>query len=334
MTSLPNRSWSRRSLMIAGTSAAAALSLAPVVGRRQSRCVFVARNQDYTHRLVRTIEDGFRNVEFDLAKLRGKRVLLKPNLVEPSRDAPHMTTHPAVILAAAEVFRRQGARVTVGEAPGHVRDTEFALAESGVQAALDEVQLPFADLNYEDVRWARNQGRRSKLDGFCFPRSVVDADLIVSMPKMKTHHWMGVTAAMKNMYGVIPGSVYGWPKNVLHYAGIPETVNDINASLPPLVTIVDGIECMEGDGPIMGTPKPMGLILVGSNLTAVDATVSRLMQLDPQQVPYLKLAAGRLGPVRESLIRQRGERWQELSQPFQILDRPHLRPLREGIKIS
>ena len=67
---------------------------------------------------------------------RGKRVLLKPNMVEPSRKIPHMTTHPAVVVAAAEVFRGWGAQVTVGEAPGHVRDTEMALVESGIADAV------------------------------------------------------------------------------------------------------------------------------------------------------------------------------------------------------
>ena len=110
---------------------------------------------------------------------------------------------------------------------------------------------------------------------------MAEADLIVSLPKMKTHHWVGVTAAMKNLYGTIPGCKYGWPKNVLHYSGIPETVFDINASLPRTIAIVDGIDCMEGDGPIMGTLKRMGLVIVGTYPAAVDATVCRLMEVDP-----------------------------------------------------
>ena len=131
---------------------------------------------------------------------------------------------------------------------------------------------------------------------------MVDADLIVSMPKLKTHHWMGLTAAMKNLYGTLPGVIYGWPKNVLHYAGIPQTVVDINASLPPTIAIVDGILCMEGDGPILGTPKPMGLLAIGLNPTAVDATLARITGFDPRKVPYLALAEGRLGPIDERAI--------------------------------
>ena len=278
---------------------------------------------------METIRDGLVASGLDPAKLRSKRVLLKPNLVEPTREAPHMTTHPAMVVAAAEAFRSWGAEVAVGEGPGHVRDTEMALVESGLADAINHAQLPFIDLNYGEIAWVKNAGRVSKLEGFYFPRAVVDSDLVVSMPKMKTHHWIGVTAAMKNLYGVIPGVKYGWPKNVLHYAGIPETVFDINASLPRTVAIVDGIECMEGDGPIMGVPKKMNLVVIGAILPAVDATVCRLMDLDPAKVGYLQLAADRLGPIDESLIDQRGEPWKPLASPFQILDEPHLRVLRD-----
>jgi uncharacterized protein (DUF362 family) len=188
--------------------------------------------------------------------------------------------------------------------------------------------LLFADLNYEEVGWVANAGRASKLPGFWFSRSVIEADLIVSMPKMKTHHWVGFTASMKNLYGTIPGIKYGWPKNVLHHAGIPETVYDISASLPKSIAIVDGIVAMEGDGPIMGSPKPLGLVIVGTNTTAVDATVARLMGLDAERVPYLQLAANRLGPVEESFVTQRGEAIGPLISPFKIINRPHLQSLR------
>ena len=246
--------------------------------------------------------------------VRGKRVLLKPNLVEPTRDCPHMTTHPAMILAAAEVFRGWGASVTVGEGPGHVRDTEMALVESGVAEALDSTQLPFADLNYEEVAWtAQSRPGAASSTGFYFPQAVAEADLIVSLPKMKTHHWVGVTAAMKNLYGTIPGIKYGWPKNVLHHNGIPETVFDINASLPKTIAIVDGIDCMEGDGPIMGTLKPMGLVVVGTNPAAVDATVCRLMDVDPLRTcptcDWPPTASARSTSGSSSSAAKPGSRW-------------------------
>ncbi len=304
----------RRKLIVAGGSAAAGAIVAykllrkpAAVFSRSDEAVFVARNQQYDGSLERTIRDGLLATGFEPAELAGKRVLLKPNLVEPNRDVPHMTTHPAMIVAAAEVFRRWGAVVSVGEGPGHIRDTEMALVESGVQEQLESSKLQFADLNYEEVGWVNNGGQASALAGFFFPRSVVEADLVVSMPKMKTHHWVGVTAALKNLYGTIPGIKYGWPKNVLHHAGIPQTVYDINASLPKAIAIVDGIVCMEGDGPIMGSPKPMGLVVVGTNPTAVDATIARIMGLNPEAVSYLRLAGGiegtqPLGPLSDDAI--------------------------------
>lgn len=323
---------SRRALL--WTAGAAGSSLAALPWLRDllsdEAAVFLARGQRYDGPLEQTIRDGLTATGFRPELIRGKRVLLKPNLVEPTRRSPQLTTHPAIVLAAAEVFRRWGASVVVGEAPGHVRDTELALVESGLAEALETAGLEFADLNYDDVARVPNLGGTSQLAGFYFPRAVIEADLVVSLPKMKTHHWVGMTGALKNLYGVLPGIKYGWPKNVLHHAGIPQTVVDINASLPKTVTIVDGILAMEGDGPILGTAKPMGLVAVGTNLTAVDATLARIMGLRPERIGYLSRAAGRLGPVRESLIDQRGERWQTVASPFRMLDFPHLQQLREN----
>jgi len=328
---------SRRAWLIGGGAVAAVAGAGVLLNQfRGKQRVCICRGQKYDGSLVQTISDALLAVGLDPESLRGKRVLLKPNLVEPTRDCPHMTTHPAVILAAAEAFRRWEATVTIGEGPGHIRDTDMALAESGVGEALSSEKLPFADLNYQDVAWVKNRGRRCGLEGFFFPQGVVEADLIVSLPKLKTHHWVGVTASLKNMYGAIPGCKYGWPKNVLHYNGIPETVIDINASLPKTIAIVDGIDCMEGDGPIMGTMKHMGLIVVGLSPAAVDATVCRLMQVDPYAVPYLALADGHLGPIAERLIEQVGEPWRPLSSPFRVLDKPHLQQLvrSRGVLVS
>lgn len=326
----PRGEVNRRTLLAGGLASTAALLAAPPLMRwaNPPASVFVARNQRYDGPLASTIHDGLAACGIAPAWLRGRRVLLKPNLVEPRKDRPQMTTHPAVIVAAAEVFRRYGATVTVGEAPGHVRDTEMALIESGVGEALADGGLEFADLNYEAVTWRANRGRRSKLRGFWLPQSVAEADLVVSMPKLKTHHWVGITCSMKNFYGVLPGIKYGWPKNVLHHNGIPETVADINATLPRTMAIVDGIECMEGDGPILGTSKQMGLVLVGTRLASVDATAARIIGLDPTAVDYLRLAVRRMGPLDDSLIEQRGENWEALASPFEILDEPHLQRLR------
>jgi uncharacterized protein (DUF362 family) len=121
---------------------------------------------------------------------------------------------------------------------------------------------------------------------------------------------------------------YGWPKNVLHHAGIPGSILDINAAVKPSLAIVDGIIGMEGDGPIMGTPRASGVLVMGTNLPAVDATAARLMEIDPSRVPYLAGASGRFGPIAEAHIHQRGERVADLAQRFAIIDHPSLAFLR------
>jgi uncharacterized protein (DUF362 family) len=126
----------------------------------------------------------------------------------------------------------------------------------------------------------------------------------------------------------MPGIYYGWPKYVLHHAGIPESILDINATVRPHLAIVDGIIGMEGDGPIMGTPKNAGVLVMGTNLPAVDATAARLMGINPWRVSYLSAASGRLGAIAEGHITQRGETVKSLTQPFQLLDHPSIRRLR------
>jgi uncharacterized protein (DUF362 family) len=86
---------------------------------------------------------------------------------------------------------------------------------------------------------------------------VLQADFLVSMPKVKAHHWSGVTLGMKNMFGVVPGSRYGWPKNILHWNGIQQSILDICATVPVHFVIADAIMAMEGNGPLNGTPRPL-----------------------------------------------------------------------------
>ena len=104
------------------------------------------------------------------------------------------------------------------------------------------------------------------------------------MPKLKTHHWVGVTMSLKNCFGCMPGRVYGWPKDVFHVRGIPESILDIVAAVRPSLAIIDGIVGMQGDGPIMGDPVPSGVVVVSRDLVAADVTGARLMGMDPEKV--------------------------------------------------
>jgi uncharacterized protein (DUF362 family) len=282
---------------------------------------FIGKASRYTDDLSSLLLSGFRELGVSPQEIRGKSILLKANIVEPHRGFEHIVTNPAVVFAAAEAFLKLGAnKIIVAEGAGHCRDTYRILEESGFDAVFNNPKITFVDLNYDDWLVTPNAGGKTNLKSLIFPATLKQADWIVSMPKLKTHHWVGITASMKNLFGTMPGSFYGWPKNVLHNAGIVESIIDINATLRPHFAIVDGIIGMEGDGPIMGTAKKSGVLVMGRNLPAVDATCARLMGINPPKIDYLAAANNRLGPIQESLITQRGERWQSVRTDFQILD--------------
>jgi uncharacterized protein (DUF362 family) len=291
--------------------------------------VAIVRSPSYEADLGMLVGEGLALLGLGRDWARGKTVLLKPNLVEPSREAPHVNTHPALVRGVAEAFRRQGARrVLVAEGQGHCRDSDLVLDQSGLGPILDRERLEFVDLNNDEVVRVPNRFGSTRLQSLYLPAALRRADLVVSLPKLKTHHWVGATLAMKNLFGVMPGICYGWPKNVLHHAGIPNSILDITAAVAPHLAIVDGIVGMEGDGPIMGRPRFMGVLVLGTNLPAVDATAARLMGIDPARIPYLAAASGRLGPIAARHIRQRGEPIAPLARRFDLPPNPGLGPLR------
>ena len=288
--------------------------------------VFIGKAAGYDADLVGVIHAGLTELGITRSQIRGKRILLKPNLVETARGESHINTNPVVVVAAAEVFRRlDAAEIVVAEGQGHRRDSVLVLDESGFATALTEAGLSFVDLNHDDFVSVDNAGTWSKLGPLFLPKTLMKADWVVSMPKLKTHHWVGVTCAMKNMFGVMPGVVYGWPKNALHYAGISESILDINATVKPSLAIVDAVVGMEGDGPILGTPKNVGCLVIGRNLPSVDATCARIMELNPYAIGYLSGSSGKLGPIQEQNLRQRGEQIDTLRTRFELIDQPHLR---------
>jgi len=139
------------------------------------------------------------------------------------------------------------------------------------------------------------------------------------MPKVKTHHWAGVTLSLKNMFGVVPGMKYGWPKNLLHWSGIHESILDICATVPIHFVIADGITAMEGNGPLQGSARQLGKIVLADDPVAADATCARLMGFDPLQVRHLSEGGHFLGNLREDRIRMLAEEVGAPTRPFSVL---------------
>jgi uncharacterized protein (DUF362 family) len=266
--------------------------------------------------VVRRQYDHFR----ERVPLKGKRVVLKPNLVEYHRDKV-INTHPHVVAAVIELCRREdAAEVIVAEGPGHWRNVEYLVAASGLGDVLRHYKVPFIDLNHDEPVKRPNRGRLTKLDYLYLSRTIATADVVISLPKLKTHHWAVATLSLKNLFGTLPGICYGWPKNELHWRGIDNSIVDIACTRTPDLAIVDGIIGMEGDGPLNGTAKPMSVLLMGSDLIAVDATCCRLMQLDPEKVGYLVMGHHKkLGLLGAAQIEQLGETIEGRAKPFETV---------------
>ena len=283
--------------------------------RRARSRVAVLNAESYSEWLEETVLGGLSLFRIDV---RGKCVLLKPNLVE---DLPEpVNTNAGLIGAAARCFLRLGARrVVIGEGPGHQRDTELVVDAAGLRPILREKRIEFVDLNRDELSKVRLKANYSGLGELWLPREVLASDFVVSMPKVKTHHWAGVTLSLKNMFGIVPGMKYGWPKNLLHWHGIDESILDICATVPSHFVIADGIIAMEGNGPLQGTPRDLGKVVLADDPVAADATCARLMGFDPRQVRHLSDGSRFLGNLGADRITMLSEPVETRIRPFAVL---------------
>ncbi len=274
--------------------------------------VAIIKAKDYSVGLTRQILDGIRACGLEV---KGKRILLKPNLVEFDKHTV-INTDVAVVAAAFDAFSSlDAAEVRIGEGPGHRRDTYGVAEQSGYRGSLARFDDIFVDLNRDDVTAVENFFDGTEI---YLPNTALRADIVVSIPKMKTHHWAGATLAMKNFFGLVPGAVYGWPKNTLHQFGIARSIVGLNRVFSKTFAIVDGIVGMEGNGPIQGTPKRAGVLVMGTDLRAVDATCCRLMGIDPARIDYI-VGAAELGKATVEGIELRGERLADVRTEFGLI---------------
>ena len=277
--------------------------------------VSVLRAPAYTQDLYDTVRRLLADQRLDV---RGKRVVIKPNLVEFDRNTA-INTHPLLVHAAFEAFRASGAAsVKIAEGPGHRRNTLDLADAAGYFSTVPKFEEAFTDLNLDEISKHSLRQPLSKLRDIFLPNTILGADLVVSMPKMKTHHWVGATLSMKNFFGIVPGGVYGWPKNVLHWSGIDACIVDLQSVPARTFAIVDGIVGMEGNGPIQGTPKQCGVIVAGRVLPAVDATCARIMGIEPNKVVYLN-PPDRPHYNDESLITIAGESPHTVRTDFRLI---------------
>ncbi len=269
--------------------------------------VALARCPSYEQALV----DGAVRSAVSLAggfEPRGKRVLLKPNMLRASEPDAAVTTHPAVLRAVIRLARELGAAsIAVGDSPAF-QSGDAVGDKSGLKAAaLEEgaAWVDFSDAVEIDVPDARLFKR------FPVARAVLDADLVVSLPKLKTHGLAYFTGAIKNMYGVIPG--LNKASYHLRFPGRAEfaaALLDILGAAKVSYAIMDGVVGMEGPGPNHGTPRHVGLVLASPNPCALDWSAASLIGYDPKTIPHLSQAVER-GLVAPDAIELRGLRFDE-----------------------
>lgn len=281
-----------------------------------STTVHIDKARSYDDDLVSIVARMYESFR-DKVPLKDKRIVLKPNLVEYHPDRV-INTNPQVIGAVIALCQKEGAKeVIVAEGPGHWRNVEYLVTASGLRDVLKKYGVNFVDVNSDRIAQKLNLGMLTGMEHIFYSATVAEADVLISMPKFKTHHWAGVTLSLKNLFGTLPGICYGWPKNELHHRGIENSIIDIALTRTPELAIVDGIVGMEGDGPLNGQARQMGALIMGNDPLAVDATCARLMGFKAEKIGHLMLGARRrLGHIEASRILQAGAAVDDLKQRF------------------
>lgn len=225
----------------------------------------------------------------------GQRVLVKPNLLSARPPEKAVTTHPDVVWAVVTLCREAGAEVWVGDSPGGMKwhVTAKAYEETGIgPAAVD------AGAELLDFETAERQSVECPdgviLKRFAIAKPVLDADVVISLPKLKTHGQALYTGAVKNLLGCVPG---GGKIRVHQLAPLSRdlwaALLDIYAVVRPSLTLIDGIVAMEGNGPARGDPRELGLLIASGDCVAADAVACHVIGYPLRSVHFLGQAAER-----------------------------------------
>jgi len=223
----------------------------------------------------------------------GDRVLLKANILSAKPPEAGVTTHPAVIRAVIKAVQKAGGIPLVGDSSGGMiagqSPTRVSLATTGIQAAAEEMGAQVINFDLAGVREMANPGGR--IEVYHMARPVFEADVVISLPKLKTHSATLFTGAVKNMYGAIPGfrkaEYHRLAPKPTDFAGV---LVDIFARSRTKLAIMDGIVAMEGNGPAAGPTRNLGLLLAGSDCVALDAVASSIIGFHPTDIATTRIA--------------------------------------------
>lgn len=275
-------------------------------------------------------EDPYANTikalsNIDCTPVKGKRVLLKPNLGRIGPPESGIVTNPQVIAAAIDFFRDAGASFcAVGESPITGIDVMEAFRVSGVEEVCRQRNCPIIDM---DIRKPVDMilPNAVALEKVSICADVFDFDILVSVPVMKMHMHTGVTLSIKNMKGCL------WSRSKVYLHMLPPVpycddkplnvaVADMASILYPHIALIDGTTGMEGLGPSAGSPKPLGVVVVSTNALAADTVACEIMGVAPTSIPHLRILHERgTGSIDTSQIDIKPDHWRSFISPFAAL---------------
>ncbi len=229
----------------------------------------------------------------------GMKIVIKANLVSAMKPDKAATTHPMLITELTRMLTEKGASVVIGDSPGGVYNGPFlsrVYAVTGMHMAEEAGGVLNTDFGQMDADFPEGH----VLKHFTYTSYLAEADAIISFCKLKSHGMMSLSAATKNLFGAIPGTMkpeyhFRFP-DAMDFAGM---IVDLNSYFKPRLYLVDAVMTMEGNGPTAGTPRHMGALLAGENCHSIDMVCAKLIGLSPESVPTLQ-AAKRYGLVEES----------------------------------
>jgi uncharacterized protein (DUF362 family)/ferredoxin len=248
----------------------------------------------------------------------GQRVLLKVNLLSRALPERAVTTHPEFLRAVIREVKTVGGVVTVGDSPGGNNSTgsvQRLWEDTGMVTVCTEEDVPLVLFDDDCVSCAADGA--TLYNTFRLGRAVVETDVLITLPKFKTHGYMMFTGAVKNLFGCIPGLEKAqFHVKVPNREDFAEMLIDLMLACRPKLAIMDAIVGMEGQGPAGGTPRHIGAVLASADSVALDVIASSMAGLAPQEVYTNKAAARRgLGPASAAEVEVVGTDWTTLAPP-------------------
>lgn len=241
---------------------------------------------------------------------RGDRVLLKPNLLTAARSGKECITRGEIVYCVAQLVQEAGGKPFLGDSPAF-GSAKGVAAANGYLPMMAELNIPIVEFHGH-----RYQSLSHNFHHLRLSKEAMDADVVINLPKVKSHAQLTVTLGVKNLFGCVPGKMKAWwhteaGKDALRFgAMLVETARLID----PQLTIVDGIIGHEGNGPSGGEPRQLNVLGASGNVFALDRAMVEILNLDPHQIPTLA-AAIELG----------------LSPNLETINFPHLKP--EDLKV-